>query len=99
MEAPFYFVTYHYLRNVVAMHYVLNPKTKMYRPKSKVPFNGDELSLQILRELISIFAPQKSAVIDSVSGFRSTTIARIHVNKKCACIEKEATYFTSTVQS
>lgn len=61
-------------------------KSNLYHKKCRIPFFNNELSVDMLEELIYMFSPQSVAVVDHYVGTMKTAIASLRKRRKCLSV-------------
>ncbi len=84
-------------RNCSVMFNIQKPSSKLCKPNSRIPFYSDELSPFMLAELIDLFTPKDGKVLDPFSGTMTTSIAAMHVGRRCVCIERNSDCYNAAV--
>lgn len=85
-------------RNLAGMFNVQFPKSPLRRPGTKVPFNANELPVDMLCEIIDLFCPHRGKVMDPYSGTMTTLIASIRTGRKCLGIEKTTDLYNAALE-
>lgn len=84
--------------STAAMTNVPQPRSKLLKPKTKIPFNYQELSGIMIAKLIKIFTPPGGCLIDPYAGTMTTGIGAIMSGRVCTLIERNIDCFRAAVQ-
>ncbi len=87
-DTPFNLVNCSNSRRCGVMYNISDPKSKLYKPETRVPFHPEELSPFMLSELIDLFTPQNGRVLDPFAGTMTSAIAAMQTGRTCICVER-----------
>ena len=84
-------------RRLSAMWNIPQPKSTLKKGKSRVPHNPNELSVNMLCELIDLFVPPSGNLIDPYGGTINTGVASIRTGRACHIVEQNESCFKDAV--
>lgn len=80
------------------MFNVPQPRSRLLKPDSRIPYNCNELSVKMLCECIHIFCPANGTVLDHYAGTMTTAISALGTDRSCTSIERTEDCFLAAVQ-
>lgn len=87
-NTPFNFLNCTNQPNLAGMFNVKHTKSLLSRTGSKVPFDSNELPVDMLCEIVDLFGPHEGRVMYPYCGAMTTTIVFIPTGRQCIGIGK-----------